>query len=236
MSPTRQAANHLLSGLPAEVQRNLVSRCELVRLSCGATVQKSGGPYHYLYFPTSCVISLIYTSFEGISVEVGLVGNEGVLGTTSFLGGGDSQHSAVVQVAGEALRVDARIVLDEFSRGGILQRVLLLYTHVLMTEISQTAVCNRLHGIEKRLCRWLLLRQDLVRSDQLIVTHELLSGMLGGRRESVAIAAGRLQKAGLIAYSRGRVRILDRTGLEHAACECYAAVKGALARLPAVAG
>ena len=162
---------------------------------------------------------------------MGLVGNDGIVGVALFLGGDTTPNRAVVQIAGEAFRMRAKVLQAEFARGGPLQRLLLLYTQVLITQISQTAVCNRLHSVEKRLCRWLLLSQDRVQSDELPMTQEFISNMLGGRRESVTIAAGRLQSEGLIAYARGRIKILDRKGLEAGACECYRIVKVELDRL-----
>ncbi|MFY9803461.1 MAG: Crp/Fnr family transcriptional regulator [Candidatus Acidiferrales bacterium] len=169
-------------------------------------------------------MSLICDMEDGGTVEVALTGNDGVLGTSLFLGGNAITSRAIVGIAGEALRMEARILRDQFMRGGAFQRVLLRYTSALITQISLTAACNRKHTLEKRLCRWLLLIRDRVDSDELIMTQEFIANMLGGRRETVTVAAGRLQDAGLIHYSRGRLRIVDRKRLEEMVCECYKAV------------
>jgi len=177
------------------------------------------------YFPTTGVVSLICDMEDGATAEIALAGNDGVLGTSLFLGGTGSGNRAVVGIAGEAIRVDARVLKDQFMRGGIFQRVLLRYTDCLIRQICLTAACNRKHTLEKRLCRWLLLLRDRVSSDELMMTQEFIANMLGGRRETVTVAAGRLQDAGLIHYTRGHLRILDRTRLEGAVCECYQAVR-----------
>lgn len=168
---------------------------------------------------------------NGSTAEMGLVGNDGVVGVALFLGGDTTPNRAIVQIAGDALRMKAKVFQAEFARGGPLQRLLLLYTQALLTQISQTAVCNRLHSVEKRLCRWLLLSHDRVRTDELPMTQEFISNMLGGRRESVTVAAVRLQNKGLIHYARGHIRILDRKGLEANVCECYGIVRAELDRL-----
>jgi CRP-like cAMP-binding protein len=207
---------------------------ELVRcdsLSLGEVVYESGGRLNYIYFPTTSVISLLYTIEDGTTAEMGLAGNDGIVGVALFLGGETTPNRAVVQIAGGAVRMDAKLLQAEFARGGPLQRLLLRYTQALITQISQTAVCNRLHSVEKRLCRWLLLSRDRIKSDELVMTQEFIANMLGGRRESVTVAAGHLQDAGVIQYVRGRVRILDRQGLEARACECYRIVKAELDRL-----
>ena len=197
----------------------------------GEVVYETGGHLEHIYFPTNAVVSLLYTMEDGSTAEMGLTGNDGVVGIALFLGGDTTPNRAVVQIAGDAFKMQARILREEFARGGPLQRVLLRYTQALITQISQTAVCNRLHSVEKRLCRWLLLCHDLVESERLEMTQEFISNMLGGRRESVTVAAGHLQDAGLIHYSRGHIAILDRKGLEAAACECYAIVRGEFDRL-----
>ena len=197
----------------------------------GEVVYETGGHLEHIYFPTNAVVSLLYTMEDGSTAEMGLTGNDGVVGIALFLGGDTTPNRAVVQIAGDAFKMQARILREEFARGGPLQRVLLRYTQALITQISQTAVCNRLHSVEKRLCRWLLLCHDLVESEKLEMTQEFISNMLGGRRESVTVAAGHLQDAGLIHYSRGHIAILDRKGLEAAACECYAIVRGEFDRL-----
>jgi len=202
-----------------------------VSFALGEVVYETGGHLEHIYFPTNAVVSLLYTMEDGSTAEMGLTGNDGVVGIALFLGGDTTPNRAVVQIAGDAFKMQARILREEFARGGPLQRVLLRYTQALITQISQTAVCNRLHSVEKRLCRWLLLCHDLVESERLEMTQEFISNMLGGRRESVTVAAGHLQDAGLIHYSRGHIAILDRKGLEAAACECYAIVRGEFDRL-----
>jgi CRP-like cAMP-binding protein len=174
---------------------------------------------------------LLYTMADGMTAEVGITGNEGVVGIALFLGGDTAPNQAVVQIAGAALRLGARAVLEEFKRGEAFQHLLLRYTQALITQISQTAICNRLHPVEQRFCRWLLLSHDRVKSDKLEMTQELIAMMLGGRRESVTVAAGRLQDKGLISYARGHITILDRKGLEATVCECYEVVKTEYQRL-----
>jgi CRP-like cAMP-binding protein len=185
----------------------------------------------HIYFPTTAVVSLIYTMEDGDAAEVGLVGNEGVVGIALFMGGDSTPGQAVVRVAAAALRMKACALLEEVRRGGAFQRALLRYTQALLTQISQTAVCNRLHTIEKRLCRWLLLTRDRVPSDELLMTQEFIAQMLGVRREGVTLAAHRLQRAGLIHHARGHITILDRKGLETTACGCYRLVKDEFDRL-----
>ncbi len=206
-------------------------KLERIHFSLGQVVYEPGAPLDYLYFPTSCVVSLLYTMEDGATAEVGLTGNDGAVGVALFLGGGTMPHRALVQIAGGAFRMKARLLQEEFARAGPLQHVLLRYAQALMIQISQTAVCNRLHPVEKRLCRWLLLSHDRVKSNELSMTQEFIANMLGGRRESVTVAAGRLQDAGLIHYSRGHIRILHRQGLEAAVCECYRVVKEEFNRL-----
>ena len=226
-----QLENYLLAGLPSDVYARLSPYQERVTFALGDVVYQHSGALEYVYFPTTCVVSLLYTMEDGSTAEMGLVGNDGLVGVALFLGGDTTPNRAVVQIAGEALRMRAKVLQAEFARGGPLQCLLLLYTQALITQISQTAVCNRLHSVEKRLCRWLLLSQDRVQSDELPMTQEFISNMLGGRRESVTIAAGRLQAEGLIHYARGRIKILDRKSLEAGACECYRIVKVEVDRL-----
>jgi CRP-like cAMP-binding protein len=211
--------------------RRLHSDLEHVTFSLGQVVYESGGRLDYVYFPTSAVVSLLYTTEDGSTAEMGLTGNDGVVGVALFLGGDTTPNRAVVQIAGGAFRMKAKVLQEEFGRGGPLQRLMLRYTQALITQISQTAVCNRLHSVEMRLCRWLLLSHDRVKSDELLMTQEFISNMLGGRRESVTVAARRLQDAKLIRYARGHITILDRTGLEEIACECYRIVKEETDRL-----
>ncbi len=223
--------NYLLSALPDTEYDRLLPALQGVTFSLGDVVYESSGLLEYVYFPTTSVVSLLYTMENGATAEMGLVGNDGIVGVALFLGGDTTPNRAVVQIAGEAVRIKAKVLQAEFARGGAFQQVLLRYTQALITQISQTAVCNRLHSVEQRLCRWLLLSHDRVNSDQLPMTQEFISNMLGGRRESVTVAAGRLQGAGLIHYSRGHINILDRKGLEANVCECYQIVKAELDRL-----
>ncbi len=223
--------NRLLAALPNEEYKRILPNLEHVSFSLGKVVYESGMHLDYLYFPTNSVISLLYTMEDGTTAEMGLVGNDGVVGVALFLGGETTPNQAVVQIAGAAFRMKAEFAQGEFARNGPLQFWLLRYTQALITQISQTAVCNRLHSVEKRLCRWLLLSHDRVKSDELLMTHEFISNMLGGRRESVTVGAGRLQDAGLIHYARGHIKILNRGGLEATVCECYRIVKDELDRL-----
>jgi CRP-like cAMP-binding protein len=223
--------NHLLASLPDEEYQRLLSKLEPVNLSLGKVIFEAAQQMEYLYFPTSSMVSLLNTMEDGMTAEVGLTGNDGVVGIALFLGGDTTPNQAVVQIGGAAVRLRAKLVQEEFKRGGAFQQVLLRYTQALITQISQTAICNRLHAVEQRFCRWLLLSHDRIKSDDLEMTQELIATMLGGRRESVTVAAGRLQDAGFIRYSRGHITILDRKGLEATVCECYAVVKMEYERL-----
>jgi CRP-like cAMP-binding protein len=202
-----------------------------VTFALGEVLYEPGGHLDHMYFPTTAVVSLLYTMENGSTAEMGLAGNDGVVGVALFLGGDTTPNRAVVQIGGSAFRMKAKVLREEFARGGPFQRVLLRYTQTLITQISQTAVCNRLHPVEQRLCRWLLLCHDRVQSDELEMTQEFIANMLGGRRESVTVAAGHLQDAGWIHYARGHISILDRKGLEGAVCECYRIVKDEFDRL-----
>lgn len=228
--------NRLLSVLTGEERERLLPNLQPVAFAVGEVIYESGAELGYIYFPTTCVISFIYTMENGSTAEMGLAGNDGVVGVALFLGGDTTPNRAVVQVAGGAFRMKANVLRDEFARGGAMQSLLLRYTQVLITQISQTAVCNRLHSEEKRLCRWLLLSHDRVQSDELAITQESLSHLLGGRRESVTVAARHLQHAGLIRYNRGHIKILNRSGLEAVACECYRIVKQEFDRLLGATG
>lgn len=225
------AQNRLLGALPAEIYKRLCPALASLTFALGDVLYEPGERTSYVYFPTSSVVSLIYTMADGDTAEMGLVGNEGVVGVALFLGGDVTPNQAVVQVAGGALRMRADAMRAEFERGGPFQAGLLRYTQALLTQVSQTAVCNRLHPIEERLCRWLLMTRNRVPSDELHVTQEVLAHMLGVRREGVTLAAHRLQEAGLIRYRRGHITILDREGLEAASCECYRVVKDEFDRL-----
>jgi CRP-like cAMP-binding protein len=223
--------NRLLADLPDEVLDRLLPHLQPVSFALGDIVYESSEQMEHLYFPTTCIVSLLYTMNDGATAEMGLVGNDGVVGIALFMGGNTVPNRAVVQVAGDAFRVRAPVIQEEFKRGGPCQMLLLRYTQALITQISQTAVCNRLHTVEQRLCRWLLLTHDRVQSAELWLTQEFIANMLGGRRESVTKAARHLQAAGLIRYVRGHITILDRQGLEAASCECYQVVKTEFDRL-----
>ena len=223
--------NSILSALPTEEFSRFAPHLEAVAFKLGEVVYERGAHLDYLYFPTSCVVSLLQTMQDGLTAEVGLAGNTGVVGISLFLGGETMPNRAVAQAAGGAFRIKGKTALEEFSRGGALQSLLLRYTQAVLLQVSQTAVCNRLHTVEQRLCRWLLLSHDLAKSDELQMTQEYLSHILGGRRESVTVSAGHLQDAGLIRYSRGKIRILNRRGLEAMVCECYRVVKTETDRL-----
>jgi CRP-like cAMP-binding protein len=229
--PQSPVENRLLASLPDDVLARLLPHLQPVSFALGAVVYESSERMDHLYFPANCIVSLLYTMTDGATAEMGLVGNDGVVGVALFMGGNTVPNRAVAQVAGDAFSVPAAVLIEEFRRGGQCQFLLLRYTQALITQISQTAVCNRLHSVEQRLCRWLLLTHGRVRSAELLLTQEFIANMLEGRRESVAKAAGRLQKAGLIRYVRGHITILDRQGLEAASCECYQVVKTEFDRL-----
>ena len=223
--------NRLLAALPHDEYARLLPQLQQVSFALGEVVYEFGGKLDYVYFPTSAIVSLLYTMENGTSAEMGLTGNDGVVGIALFMGGGTMPNRAVVQSAGGALRMKANVLQNEFARGGEFQHLLLRYTQALITQISQTAVCNRLHSVEQQLCRWLLLSHDRVKADELIMTQELIADMLGVRREGVTVAAGRLQDAGAISYTRGHIKILDRERLELTVCECYQVVKDEFDRL-----
>lgn len=223
--------NRLLAALPGELYGRLRPALEPVAFAVGDVVYDTGRRMEHIYFPTSAVVSLIYIMEDGATAEMGLVGNEGVVGIALFMGGETTPNQAVAQVAGGVSRMRTQALLEEFRRGGPFQLALLRYTQALITQISQTAVCNRLHPVEKRLCRWLLLTRDRVPSDEILMTQEFIAHMLGVRREGVTAAAHHLQEAGLIRCARGHITILDRAKLEAAVCECYGVVKTELDRL-----
>ncbi len=224
-------ANRLLAKLPEADFARLEPQLESVPLPLGMSVYESGDTQGFVYFPTTAIVSLLYVMEDGSSAEIAIVGNNGVVGVALFMGGESTPSRAVVQSAGHAYRVRARVIKLEFDRGGEMQHLLLRYTQALITQMAQTAVCNRHHAIEQQLCRWLLLSLDLLSTNELSMTQELIANMLGVRREGVTEAAGKLQAAGLIHYSRGRITVLDRPGLEALACECYAVVKRETDRL-----
>jgi CRP-like cAMP-binding protein len=207
-----------------------------VPLPLGLAVYESGGRQDYVYFPADCIVSLLYVMKDGASAEIAVVGHEGLVGIALFMGGESTPSRAVVQSAGSAYRLSSKILKREFEHGGPLQHLLLRYTQALITQMAQTAVCNRHHAIDQQLCRWLLLSLDRLSGDELVMTQELISNMLGVRREGVTEAAGKLQVEGLIHYSRGHIKVLDRIKLEKRVCECYAVVKKEFDRLLPVHG
>lgn len=223
--------NRLLAALPADVLERLSEHLELVPMRLGDMLYDPGVQLQHAYFPTTCIVSLHYVMASGASAEAAGVGNEGMLGVSLFMGGDTTTSSAVVQTAGHAYRLKRQVLKREFDQAGLLQRLLLRYTQALMTQMSQSAVCNRHHTIEQQLCRWLLLTLDRSPGNELIMTQELVASILGVRREGITEAAGKLQHAGLISYRRGHISVLDRAGLERGVCECYAVVKNEFARL-----
>jgi len=223
--------NHLIAALPPAEFESLAAHLELVQLPLGKMLYEPGTQLQHAYFPTTAIVSLHYVTESGASAETAGVGNEGLVGISLFMGGDTTSSSAVVQTAGQAYRLERRKLKQEFDRGGFLQRLLLRYTQALMTQMSQTAACNRHHSVEQQLCRWLLLTQDRMATRELVITQELIAGMLGVRREGVTEAAGNLQRAGVISYRRGHISVMDRAGLESRSCECYAVVKKELNRL-----
>jgi CRP-like cAMP-binding protein len=223
--------NHLLAALlDAEFER-LSPHLELIPMRLGDVVHESGAKQHYVLFPTTAIISLHYLLENGGSSEIAGVGNEGVVGISLFMGGGSTPSRAVVQTGGFGYRLPAHFLMEEFNRAGPVMRLLLRYTQALLTQMSQTAVCNRHHTVEQQLCRWLLLTLDRLSTNDLTMTQELIANMLGVRREGVTEAAGRLQMRGFISYRRGHITVLDRKGLERDVCECYLVVRKEFARL-----
>ena len=223
--------NHLLAALPAVELDRLAAHLQPVSMQLGDILYEPGEQLQYAYFPTTAIVSLHYVIESGVSAEIAGVGNEGVVGISLFMGGDTTPSSAVVQTAGHAYGLPRHFLKREFDRGGPLQRLLLRYTQALITQMAQTAVCNRHHSIEQQLCRWLLVTLDRVPSGQLVMTQELVASMLGVRRESITEAAGKLQQAHVIRYRRGHIAVLDRTGLEGRSCECYGVVKAEIDRL-----
>ncbi len=223
--------NHLLAALSAEDFERLLPDLELVALPLGWAVYEAGGPQGYIYFPITSIVSLLYVMEDGASAEIAVSGNDGLVGIALFMGGESTPSRAVVQSAGYGYRLKASVMKKEFALGGQLQHLALRYTQALITQMSQTAVCNRHHSVEQQLCRWLLLSLDRLPSNELTMTQELIANMLGVRREGVTEAARKLQEAGLINYSRGHITVLDRPKLEARVCECYAVVKKEMDRL-----
>jgi CRP-like cAMP-binding protein len=223
--------NRLLAALPEAEYRCLAPSLEPVALASGMALYESGRPQPYLYFPTSGIVSLIHVLGNGASTELALTGREGVVGVSLFMGGGVTPSRAVVQIAGHAWRMRAAPMKLSFDRGDALQPLLLRFTQALITQMTQTAVCNRHHAVDRQVCRWLLLALDRLAAVEIRMTQERIAHLLGVRREGVTEAAGRLQAAGIIEYTRGRIRVLDRGALEERACECYAVVKSEYQRL-----
>jgi CRP-like cAMP-binding protein len=223
--------NHLLAALPEEVQQRLIPQLELVPLPLGKVLYESGDTLRHVYFPTNSIVSLLYVMENGASAEISVVGNEGLIGLAVFMGGESTPSRAIVQSAGHAYRLLGQRLKAEFNRHGELLLLMLRYTQALITQMAQTAVCNRHHSIDQQLCRWLLLSLDRLPSNHLTMTQELIANMLGVRREGVTDAAGKLQKLGVIEYSRGHITVLDRPKLEALSCECYAVVKKETDRL-----
>jgi len=219
------ARNHLLGALPNSDVARLTPHLRLVSLSLGEALYESGIALRHVYFPIDSIVSLLNVMADGASAEIAVVGNDGVVGVSLFMGGESTPSRAVVQSAGHAYRMRASILKSEFIRAGAMQHLLLRYTQALLTQMAQTAVCNRHHTLDQQLCRWLLLSLDRLPSNELAMTQDLIANMLGVRREGVNDAAGKLQDAGLIHYSRGHIVVLDRLGIEARTCECYAVVK-----------
>ena len=230
-SPGSPLQNHLLAALPAGDYERLAPHLEPAAMQLGDVLYEPGSHLGYVYFPTTSIVSLLYVMSDGASAEIAIVGNEGILGISLFMGGETTPSRAVVQSAGDSYRLRAQLLKDEFGRFGPMMHLLLRYTQALITQMSQTAVCNRHHSVDQQLCRWLLLSLDRLSSNELSMTQELIANMLGVRREGVTEAAGKLQRAGLIEYRRGRITVLDRPGLESRSCECYAVVKREFDRL-----
>ncbi len=231
MDPRDPLSNRLLAALPAEEWQRWLPQLESVDLSLGQVMYESGSEQHYVYFPTSAIVSLLYVTENGSSAEIAVVGFEGIVGIALFLGGETSPSRGVVQSAGHAFRLKARVIKEEFNRSLPVMHLMLRYAQAFIAQISQTAVCNRHHSVQQQLCRWLLMSLDRIPGNHLRMTQELISNMLGVRREGVTENANKLQQAGLIRYSRGHIEVLDRPGLEKIVCECYSVVKKEYDRL-----
>jgi CRP-like cAMP-binding protein len=226
-----QKTNRLLAALPPPEWERWRPNLEPVDLGLGQVLSESGSAMAHVFFPTTGIVSLLYVMESGASAEIAVVGNEGIVGISLFMGGESTPSRAVVQSAGIGLRLKARFVKEEFNRAGPAMHLLLRYTQALITQMSQTAVCNRHHSLDQQLCRWLLLSLDRLPDNELVMTQELIANMLGVRREGVTEAALKLQRAGLISYVRGHITVLDRPGLEKRTCECYSVVKREYDRL-----
>ena len=226
--------NHLLAALPKDEYQRLVPQLKRVELTLGDSLAESGKVMRHVYFPVDCIVSLLCVMDDGDSTEIAVVGSEGIVGIALFMGGESTPSRAIVQSAGSAYRLDGQLLKDEFDRASTFQYLLLRYTQALITQMAQTAVCNRHHSLDQQLCRWLLLSLDRLPVNELVMTQELIANMLGVRREGVTEAAGKLQRAGLISYRRGHISILDRPGLEARVCECYTVVRKEYDRLLSV--
>jgi len=224
-------ANRLLAALPAEVQTRLFPYLKLVTLPLGKVLYESGDTMHHVYFPIDSIVSLLYVMQDGASAEISVVGNDGLIGISLFMGGESTPSRAIVQSAGTAWQLPGQRLKDEFNLHGALLQLMLRYTQALITQMAQTAVCNRHHTIDQQLCRWLLLSLDRLPSNRLAMTQELIANMLGVRREGVTEAASKLQRLGVIEYSRGKITVMDRAHLERLSCECYAVVRKETERL-----
>ena len=229
-SSNESRENQLLAALPEADWQRWRPQLEGVELPLGEVLYESGSTLSHVYFPTTAIVSLLYVMENGASAEIAVVGNEGLVGISLFMGGETTPSRAVVQSAGHGFRLKGQVIKEEFKRAPVLH-LLLRYTQALITQMAQTAVCNRHHSLDQQLCRWLLLSLDRLQGDQLVMTQELIANMLGVRREGVTESAHNLQKAGLISYSRGRITVLDRAGLEKRTCECYAVVRNEYSRL-----
>jgi hypothetical protein len=231
MRQVQKEKNWLFRALPATDWETLLPHIESVELPLGKCLSESGFKMDYLYFPTTAIVSLLYELENGSSAEIAVVGNEGCVGVCIFMGGGSTLSRAVVQSSGSGSRIKAKIILEKFNTSGPIMHLFLRYTQALISQMTQTAVCNRHHTLDQQFCRWLLLSRDRLDNNELVMTQELIANMLGVRREGVTEAAGRVQRAGLISYSRGHITILDRPGLEARTCECYQVVKTEYDRL-----
>ena len=223
--------NLILASLPAKIYERLVPRLDFVEMELGHSVYESGSPLHHMYFPVEGIVSLLYVTQGGNSAELAVIGCEGMIGVSLFMGGETTPNRAVVQSRCKAYRLPAQVLKEFFAEGGALQLILLKFTQALITQISQTAVCNLHHSVDQQLCRWLLLSLDRLGGNKLQMTHELIANMLGVRRQGVTASAGKLEREGLISYRRGLITVLDRPGIEQRVCECYAVVKNETERL-----
>ena len=231
IEPANPRDNQLLAALPEVELQRWLSDIEMVDMPLGQVISEPGRKMTHVYFPSASIVSLLYVMEDGLSAEIAVVGREGIVGISLFMGGESTPSSAVVQSAGAGFRLKANWLMQEFNRAGPVMHLLLRYTQALITQMAQTAVCNRHHSLDQQLCRWLLLSVDRLDSEHLVMTQELIANMLGVRRESVTEAAGHLQDAGLIRYKRGHITVVDRTGLEQRVCECYGVVKKEYDRL-----